>query len=72
MAHDLISVCFPAAKALGRIFLEQLGTQITRLLRQEVEVKLWLSVLNVLIELLPVLRVEWRQTDEHLINDGAK
>lgn len=69
---DLVSVRGAAAEALARILVQQLGAQVARVVRKELVVEARLRVLDVLVELLAVLRVEGRQADEHLIDDGAE
>ncbi len=52
--------------------MEQLHAQVASVVGQEVVVNFGLSILNILIELLSILRVKGRETNKHLIDDCAK
>jgi len=53
-------------------FFQQAGAQIPGFRHQEIVIHFGFSVFNVLVELIPVLAVEGRQANKHLVDDGAK
>lgn len=72
MALNFFSIGFAASKSLGGVFFQQAGAQIPGFWHQEIVIHFWFSVLNVLVELIPVFTVKGRQTNKHLVDDGAK
>ena len=71
MVLDLVGIS-AASETLFWVLLKKLGEQVTCCITQEGEVKAWVIVLNILLELFPVFGIEGRETAEHLIDDGAK
>lgn len=69
---DLLSVGWSRTEPLVRVLVEESDAEIARILRQEVEVELRLSILDVLVQLFTVLRVEGWKTDQHLVDDRSK
>lgn len=69
---DLLCVCRSATQSLVGVLMEQLHAQVASVVGQEVVVNFGLSILNILIELLSILRVKGRETNKHLIDDCAK
>ena len=72
MRLDLLSIGRARPKSLVGVLVQQLEAEVTRVVRQKAEVELGLSIFDILIELLAVLRVERGQADEHFVDDGAK
>ena len=69
---DLLSVSRSAAQALVRVLVQKLHAKVARIIREEGVVEARLRVLNILVELLAVFRVEGRQAHEHLVDNCAK
>lgn len=72
MQHNVLCVVFRTAESLSGVFLEQLETKVSCLVREEVVVQFGFGVLNVLIQFLTVFRVKWRQAHQHLVDDSAE
>ena len=69
---DFFGVGWPTSKSLVRVFVEQLHAEVASIVGQKVVIESGLSILNVLVKLLAVFRVERRETNEHLVNNGAE
>ena len=72
MRFDLEGVLLAAADALHRVLVQKSLAEVDSIGGQELIVQLWLSVLDILVEFLPVFRVEGRQADEHLVDNCAE
>lgn len=69
---DLLSVSGSASQALVRVFVQELHAEVARIIGQESVVEARLRVLDILVELLAVFRVEGWQADKHLVDNCAK
>ena len=52
--------------------MQEFDAQILSFVRYEAIVKPRLCILNILVELLAVFRIEGWEADKHLVNDGSK
>ena len=68
----LICISRSATQTCVSVLVQQFGTQIAGFVRQKGIVKPRLSILNILVELLAVFRIEGWEADKHLVNDGSK
>ena len=72
VVFDVFSIGLATAQTLLRIFFQQHGTKVSGLRRKELVVHLWLAILNILVELIPVFAVEGRKANKHLVDNGAE
>jgi hypothetical protein len=72
MILDVLSVSWPAAQSLVRVFFKQSLAEVFGVLAQEGHVQSWVSVFYIFIKLFSFLGVERRQAAKHFVDDCSK